>query len=149
MFAVPHQTWSCKSFWGNQHSSECFACGSLTGPGWAAGLSDAPRTVFLPTDRDSRTHIFSSEHPILVSIKNKSSANWTCRQIYVTFIWFICFRVAQHSPSACSGEEASARYPFCSSLLPAPGFWSEGFVLWKQLGLLPYWPGDVEKNWTM
>lgn len=33
MFAAPHQTLSYRSFSENQRSSECFACGSLIGPG--------------------------------------------------------------------------------------------------------------------
>lgn len=53
MFAVPRRTWSRKSFWGSRRSSGCSACGSLIGPGWAAGPSDAPQTVSLPADPES------------------------------------------------------------------------------------------------
>lgn len=51
------------------------------------------------------------------------------------------FSIVWYSQWSCSGEEASARCPFCSSRLPAPGFWSEGPLVWRQPGLLPCWPG--------
>lgn len=132
MFAVLRQTWSYKSFWGNRRSSECFACGSLIGPGWAAGPSAAPRTVSLPADEDmGYGHITS------------------CSTIWACSITFICFHGCEkgwYSQWACSGGEASARCPFCSSRLPAPGFSSEGPLLWKQPGPLPCWPGRVKQN---
>lgn len=53
----------------------------------------------------------------------------------------------KHLLCACSVEDAAALCPFGSSQLQAPGFWSEGPLLWKQPGPLPCWPGQVEKNW--
>lgn len=130
--AVPRQTWSYKSFWGNRRSSECFACGSLIGPGWAAGPSGATRTVSLPADEDMRYgHITSCS---------------TTRACSITFICFHGWEKWRYSQRACSGGEASARCPFCSSRLPAPGFSSEGPLLWKQPGPLPCWPGGVKQN---
>ena len=61
MIAVPHQTWSGTSFWGNPRSSECSACGSLIGPGSAAGPSDEPQTVSLPEDKETDTHSHSTK----------------------------------------------------------------------------------------
>lgn len=67
LLAVLHETLSCKSFWENQHSSECFACGSRTAPGSAAGPSDAPQTVSPPADQNARINIQEEFGPIWAS----------------------------------------------------------------------------------
>lgn len=45
-------------------------------------------------------------------------------------------------PCACSGEEASAQSPSCSSPPPVLRFYFEGPLLGKRPGLSPCWPGQ-------
>lgn len=123
-----HQTWPYKSFWGNRHNSECFACGSLIGPGWAAGPSDAPRTASLPADWETGRQTFAQwQTQLLRKVRSNLSTS---------AVW--------HLQWACSGEEASVRSPSGSSQLPAPGFLFEELPLWKWPVLSPCWPTQSE-----
>lgn len=128
LLAVLRETLLRKSFWESQHSSGCSSCGSLTAPSWAAGLSNASRTVSQPADRK----YWCWHHGGCMWPRDSSRGTGNS----------LCPFLRETSPCACSGGGASARSPSCSSPPPGWGFYFEGPLLCKQPGLSPCWPGQ-------
>lgn len=105
-FAALRRTQLCKTVWGNPHSSERSVCGSLIGPGSAAGPSDALQTVSQPAGINYTITQFPRFNTLTTACTRSIQ----------------CERSKRTLPCVCSDEAASFHYPAGFSPLQAPRF---------------------------